>query len=105
MLELIGMIAAAVMIVWTPIETRKVAGGWVRPRHKGAPEAFRSQYRRQLTLFLWLGVVVGIGNVGLAALPDQDDARRIVKAVIGTLWFGVAVSAGLSRRRLDAAMA
>lgn len=105
MLELIGMIAAAVMIVWTPIETRKVAGGWVRPRHKGTPEAFRSQYRRQLTLFLWIGVVVGIGNVGLAALPDQDDARRIVKAVVGTLWFGVAISAGLSRRRLDAALA
>lgn len=105
MLELIALIAAAIMIVWTPIETRKVAAGWVRAKHKGTPEEFRRQYRRQLTLFLWLGAVLGLGNLGLTALPDQDDARRIVRVVIGLLWIGVAISAGLSRRHLDAATA
>ena len=69
------------------------------------PEAFRRQYRRQLSVLIWIGVVLGLGNLGLAALPDQDDARRMVKVVIGVLWLGVAISAGFSRRRLDAAMA
>lgn len=105
MLELVALIGAAILIVWMPIETRKVASGWVRPKHKGTPEEFRRQYRRQLTMFFWLGLVLGAGNLGLAALPDQDDARRLVKVVVGVLWLGAGVSAGLSRRRLDAAMA
>jgi hypothetical protein len=105
MLELIALIAGVILIVWTPIETRKVAGGWVRPKHKGTAEAFRHQYRRQLTLFVWLGLVLGLANFGLAALPDQDAARSIVKAGIGLVWLGVAVSAWLSRRHLDAAAA
>ncbi|MBR0682474.1 hypothetical protein GXW74_18425 [Roseomonas eburnea] len=105
MLELIALIGAAILIVWMPIETRKVAGGWVRPKHKGTPEEFRRQYRRQLTMFFWIGLVLGLGNFGLAALPDQDDARRIVRAVVGALWLGVAISGALSRRRLDAAPA
>ncbi len=103
MLELIALIGAVILIVWTPIEARRVAGGWVRPKHKGTPEAFRRQYRRQLSVLIWIGVVLGLGNLGLAALPDQDDARRMVKVVIGVLWLGVAISAGVSRRRLDAA--
>ncbi|MBR0650415.1 hypothetical protein GXW78_12130 [Roseomonas terrae] len=105
MLELIALIGALILIVWLPIETRKVAGGWVRPKHKGTPEAFRTQYRRQLTMFLWVGLVLGLGNLGLAALPDQDDARRIGKIVVGVAWIAAGISAGLSRRRLDAALA
>lgn len=103
MLELLAMIGAAILIVWLPIEARKVAGGWVRPRHKGTPEAFRVQYRRQTTLFLWAGLVLGLGNLGLAALPDQSEAHRISKLAVGALWLGVSIAAGLSRRRLDAA--
>ena len=103
MLELLAMIGAAILIVWLPIEARKVAGGWVRPRHKGTPEAFRAQYRRQTTLFLWAGLVLGLGNLGLAALPDQLEAHRISKLVVGALWLGVSIAAGLSHRRLDAA--
>ena len=103
MLELLAMIGAAIVIVWLPIEARKVAGGWVRPRHKGTPEAFRAQYRRQATLFLWAGLALGLGNLALAALPDQSEAHRIARLAVGALWLGVAIVAGLSRRWLDAA--
>jgi len=103
MLELIAMIGAAILIVWLPIESRRVAGGWVRPKHRGTPEQFRAQYRRQLTMFLWLGLVLGLGNFGLAALPDEPEARRIARLAVGALWLGVGISAGFSRRQVDAA--
>lgn len=105
MLEFIALVGAAVLIVWMPIETRKVAGGWVSPKHKGTAEAFRRQYRRQLTLYLWIGLMLGLGNAGLAALPDQAMAHAIAKAVVGALWLGVALCAALSRRQLAMAMA
>ena len=105
MLELVALVGALILVVWLPIETRKVASGWVRPKHKGTPEAFRAQYRRQLTMFLWLGLILGLANIGLAALPDQDEARRIAKLVIGGVWIAAGLSAGQSRRRLDAALA
>jgi hypothetical protein len=103
MLELVALICGAALIVWQPIEARKVAGGWVRPRHKGTPEAFRANHRRQLTLFLWLGVAVGVLNLGIGGLLEEAPARRIVRVVTAAVWFGVAVSAVLARRILDAA--
>ncbi|MBR0673130.1 hypothetical protein [Neoroseomonas soli] len=102
MLELVAMIGAAILIVWLPIESRKVAGGWVRPRHRGTPDEFRTQYRRQTSMFLWVGLVLGLGNLGLAALPDQSEAHRITRLVVGALWLGVSLAAAFSRRRLDA---
>lgn len=103
MLELIALICAAVLIVWTPIEARKVARGWVRKRHKGTPEQFRVAYRKQLTLFLWLGLGLGAANVGLALGVEEDSVRGTVKLVAGLLWIGVAVSAFAGRRIVDAA--
>ncbi len=105
MLELLALIGAAILIVWMPIETRKVANGWVRPKHKGTPEEFRRQYRRQVTMFFWVGLVLGLGNLGLAALPDQEEVRRIAKLVVAALWLGAAVSAWFCRRQLPPAPA
>lgn len=102
MLELIAMVCAAVLIVYTPIESRKVAGGWIRKRHKGAPEEFRASYRRQLSILIWLGLAFGVFNLGLSLLPDQDPARSMVKAVAGLLWLGVSISAVFGRRIVDA---
>jgi len=101
MLELIALICAAALIVWTPIEARKVAGGWVRRRHKGTPEEFRAQYRRQLGLFIWLGIGIGAVNFALGLWLEPDAARRMVRFVTGGLWLGVSVSALVGRRILD----
>lgn len=103
MLELIAMVCAAVLIVWTPLEARKVAGGWVRPRHKGTAEEFRLRYRRQLTVLVWAGVAFGLGNILLALLVEEDRARGLVRFVAGVLWLGVSVSAVFGRRIMDAA--
>ncbi|CAH0262065.1 hypothetical protein [Roseomonas sp. CECT 9278] len=102
MLELVAMVCAAVLVVWTPIEARKVAGGWVRKRHKGTPAEFRAAYRKQLALFFWMGIVLGLGNLGLAFAFDDEPARGTVKLVAGALWLGVSVSAFISRRIVDA---
>jgi hypothetical protein len=103
MLELIALVCAAILVVWTPIEARKVAGGWVRKRHKGTPEVFRAAYRKQLTLFFWLGLVLGLGNIALAFAFDDEPTRSTVKLVAGALWLGVSASAFYSRRIVDGA--
>lgn len=103
MLELVALVCALALIVWTPIEARKVAGGWVRARHKGTPEEFRLGYRRQLTVLIWVGVVIGAGNILLSPLVDADRARSLVRLVMGVLWLGVSVAAVFGRRILDAA--
>jgi hypothetical protein len=102
MLELVALVCAAILVVWPPIEARRVAGGWVRRRHKGTPEEFRAAYRKQFTLFFWLGIMLGLGNVGLAFAFDDEPARGTVKLVAGALWLGVSVSAFFGRRTLDA---
>lgn len=102
MLELIAMVCAAVLVVWTPIESRKVARGWVRRRFKGTPDEFRVAYRRQLTILVWLGLAFGVFNLGLAFAFDDEPTRRMVKIVAGALWLGVSGSAVFGRRIVDA---
>lgn len=102
MLELVALIGALVLIVWLPIEARKVAGGWVRPKHRGTPDEFRAQYRRQVTMFMWLGVALAVGNL-VIAFVEEEQARRMVKLVIAALWAGVGIAGWVARGRLDAA--
>ncbi|MBR0658768.1 hypothetical protein [Neoroseomonas oryzicola] len=103
MLEILAFVCGVILIVWMPIEAGRVAGGWVRPRHRGTPEEFRRNHRRQQTLFIWLGVVLGLANLALALLLDEDRSRSLVKVALGAVWIGVGISAWFARRRVDAA--
>lgn len=98
MLELIALLAGVVLAVWQPIEARRVAGGWTRPRFRGTREEFLPAYRRQLTIFLWIGVAIAVLNIGMGALIEDDPARRIARFVTAVVWCAVAASAVLSRR-------
>jgi hypothetical protein len=101
MLEIIALVAALVLCVWTPIETRKVRNGWVRKKFKGTPAEFVTAYRRQLHVFTWVGGVLGLGNITLAAILDAGDPRQIVKIVAGGIWLVAAAISFYSRRQLD----
>lgn len=102
MLEIIVLVAAVFTCVWLPIEVNKVRSGWVHKRFKGDQAAFLIKYRKQLTMFTWLGLVLGVAFVALAILNYQDQANFIVKLVIGALWIAVSPIALMSRRKLDA---
>lgn len=105
MLEILQILCTAIMIIVTPIETGKVVKGWVRPRFKGDAAKFRIAYRKQLTMFIWLGAVFMAAQVALGAMmPGTDSVNLISKVVIGVLWGGVGLTGYLSRRRLDRAL-
>lgn len=104
MLELIALIAALAMCVWTPIETRKVRNGWVRRNFQGTREEFVAKYRRQLTVFFWVGLVLGLGNIALSFVftGEGDGARQTIKLVAGAIWLAAGVVSLVSRQQLDA---
>ena len=60
-------------------------------------------YRRQLTMFLWLGVVIAVLNIGMGAVLEDEPARRITRFVTAAVWLGVAASAFVSRRIAEGA--
>lgn len=100
MLEIIILICAVAAIIYTPIEAKKVHGGWVRPKFKGTPEEFRARYVKQLKVLTWMGFVLGGLYVLLGILmAEGDTARLAVKVVIGVLWIGVGVVNLLMRRK------
>lgn len=102
MLELIALLAAVGLCIWTPIETRKVRNGWVRKKFKGTPAEFVTAYRRQLMVFVWVGGVLGLANIGLGLTMGQDDPGYIVKIVAGVIWLIAGAVSFVSRRQLDA---
>jgi hypothetical protein len=101
MLELIALLAALALCIWTPIETRKVRNGWVRKNFKGTHAEFVARYRRQLTMFMWLGGVLGLGNLALALFTSGGDSYQIAKIIAGAIWLAASVVAFASRRSLD----
>ncbi|RJF87362.1 hypothetical protein D3874_10275 [Oleomonas cavernae] len=105
MLEIIQIICSIALIIITPIETGKVVKGWVRPRFKGDPSTFRASFRKQLTVFIWLGAVFFVLQLLLGFMDPGDGTNLVVKVVIGLLWAGVGITGFVSRRRIDQAPA
>lgn len=100
MLELIALIAALAVCVWTPIEARKVRDGWMRKNFQGTREEFVTKYRRQLTVIGWVGLVLGTLNLVLALVASSEPGM-IVKLIAGIIWL---MAGGISlwcRRILD----
>lgn len=100
MLELIALIAAVAVCIWTPIETRKVRDGWVRKNFKGTREEFVTKYRRQLTVIGWVGLVLGALNL-VIALVASSEPGMIVKLIAGVIWLAAGGISMWSRRILD----
>jgi len=100
MLELIALVAAVAVCIWTPIETRKVRDGWTRKNFKGTREEFVTKYRRQLTVIGWVGVVLGSLNLVLAVVAASEPGM-IVKLIAGVIWLAAGGISLWSRRILD----
>lgn len=99
MLEILIIICALAALIWTPIEAKKVHGGWVKPKFKGTPEEFRAKYVKQMKMFTVLGFVLGSVYAALAFLIAEDDANLMVKLLIAALWIGVGATNLILRRK------
>jgi len=101
MLEILSILAAAVLLIATPIQTGQVCAGKVNPKYKGSPADYAVAYRRQLGLFIYLGAVCGVVNLALIFV-NSDSAEWIFDLLGAALWLGVAAVSYLSTRRLAA---
>ena len=99
MLELIAMVAGLAVCVWLPIEMSKIRKGWVHKKFAGDRPKFLAAYRKQIRSMVWLGLILGVAGIGLAAIADQR-AESIVKLIGAAIWFAVSGIAYTSHRAL-----
>jgi hypothetical protein len=99
MLEILSILAAAALLIITPIQTGQVCAGKINPKFKGSPAEYAVAFRRQLTLLIYLGSICGVVNLGLIFL-DSSSAEWIFNLLGAALWLGVAAVSYLSTRRL-----
>lgn len=99
MLELIAMVAGLAVCVWMPIEMGKIRKGWVHKKFAGDRPKFLAAYRKQTRAIMWVGLVVGVSGIGLAALAGQG-AEAIVKLIGAAIWLAVSGVAFTSLRTL-----
>ena len=107
MLEIIALVCAVAVAIWTPMETDKVIGGWVNKRFKGDHAAFLVAYRKQLGFMRGAGLVflAGLGAFAIVEFSDGDAASGAVKAASAAIWGAVTLVANHCRNKLDAARA
>ena len=99
MLGLIAMVAGLAVCVWLPIEMSKIRKGWVHKKFAGDRPKFLAYYRKQIRSMMWLGLILGVAGIGLAAIADQG-AESIVKLIGAAIWFAVSGIAYTSLRSL-----
>jgi hypothetical protein len=99
MLELIAMVAGLVVCIMTPIEMNKIRKGWVHKKFAGDRPKFLAHYRKQIRAMMWLGIILGVSGIGLAAFA-HEGAEAIIRLIGAAIWFAVAGTAYASRRTL-----
>jgi hypothetical protein len=99
MLELIAMIAGLVVCIMMPIEMGKIRKGWVSKKFTGNRPGFLAAYRKQLKMLMWLGLVLGVLGIGLAAVEDRHG-EMIAKLIGAAIWFAVSGMAFVSLGKL-----
>jgi hypothetical protein len=91
MLQIAMIVAALILIVWAPIENRKVRSGWINPRFKGKPEDYRRAYTKQIKVGLYLALFCAVLNTGMAFIEPKDGANLAVQLGIGVMWAVAAI--------------
>ncbi|HXL99003.1 MAG TPA: hypothetical protein VN932_03665 [Rhizomicrobium sp.] len=99
MIELIGMLACVIVCVLIPVQTAKFRAGSYPKNAKVTPAQMLAAFRKQLSLFIWLGLVFGVLNAGLIFMEDEPG-EWVVKLVACVLWFAASGIAFVSRRSL-----
>jgi hypothetical protein len=99
MLALIAMVAGLAVCVWLPIEMSKIRKGWVHKKFAGDRPKFLAHYRKQIRSMMWLGIILGVAGIVLAALV-HEGAEAIVRLIGAAIWFSVAGVAYTSHRAL-----
>jgi hypothetical protein len=99
MLEVISILAAALLLIITPIQTRQVLAGKISRRFKGSPAEYVVAYRGQLGIVMVLGAVCGMVNLGMIFL-DSGSGEWVFDLLGATLWLGASAMSYLASRRL-----
>jgi hypothetical protein len=98
-IELLVIIASIAVLILTPIEVNKIKNGWVRKNFKGTHADFVVAYRRQLTMIMWFGGVLGLAYIGLGIIEEREYSD-LVKFGIAALWLAVGVMSYFMREKL-----
>ncbi len=101
MLEIAMIIAALILLIWAPIENRKVRSGWINPRYKGSPAEYHRAYAKQINISFYLAIFCAVLNTGMAFIDTPDTVHMMVKLGIGALWAAAAGMMFYCKRSLE----
>ena len=99
MLELIAMVAGLIVCIMMPIEMAKIRKGWVHKKFAGDRPKFLAHYRKQIRALMWLGLVLGVLTLGLAAVEERHG-EVIVKIIGAVIWLTVSGTSFVSQGQL-----
>lgn len=102
MLQIAMIVAALILIIWAPIENRKVRSGWINPRYKGNPAEYHRAYAKQIKLSFYLALFCTVLNAGMAFVDQPDNLHMAVQLGIGVVWAVAAVVMFFCLRSLQA---
>jgi len=102
MIELIGMLASLAVCILIPVQASKFRAGVYPKNDKFTPEQMLAAFRKQLAMFVWLGLGFGVLFIFLAVIEDEPG-EWMVKLVGAALWFAAGGIAFFTQRSLPAA--
>jgi len=86
MIPLIGILAGLLACIFLPIQARQIRSGVMPKKFTGTREQLVAAFRKQLSLFKWLGLGLGAMQIVLIAI-ETEPGEWIVELIAGLLWF------------------
>jgi hypothetical protein len=99
MIELISILASLAVLFLTPFEVNRIRKGYVAKKFESDPEKYRTAFRKQVTMLIWVGLVLGLLQIGLSFV-EKSHGENVVKIVAGVIWLAVAGVCFVSRGML-----
>jgi len=97
--EILAVATGLGLLLYIPVNTRRIEEGWVPARFTGSMSEYRAVYAKQARRFAWLAT--GIGIVFLALIPGgEGPADWGFDLLVAAIWFGIAAMVLHSRRQL-----
>jgi len=100
----VAIVAGLGLIFYLPIQTRRIAGGWVPANFTGNAADYPAFWAKKAIGFM--GLAIGIGVVFLALIPAADGTgESISDLAIAIIWLVIAAVTYRCRRQITGPVA
>lgn len=100
MIEIIGFIACLVACIGVPIQVKSIRSGAAFAKAPEKRATILEATRKQFRMLSWVGLGLGVVEIAMSFLPDDEPGEAKFKIAAGVLWLVLSGLCFWAQRRI-----